>query len=371
MALTALRLEVDSKTFLNWSKALTSLSTVYSTSIEVVSPIPGLAAPPPSISFSGLELLKWVGQACTRPHVHDDPERLFALLRYATRIRARGTNPVLDQGLRELDSHKKKVLSDELGCGFSFLVAARLLKARHFLDLREAIGRYMVRTSAPKSRQPDYIATTHSGKTLIVLEAKGTQSRNYGQRQVQSGCGQVSTVRLAGMPKSTTVLRVVVGTELQREDQKHNSRILVGDPREKKSSFDYEFQKPPAFLTERANLARLCYVVGDFHLGMLIDPLIHAQEIELTPLVHREIGNGKYAGSMLEVHHSDSRCGLFLGLDEDVRAYIAKLAELAQFPVSPSIGMALGRKAGGRPSHHAGDDGLAIEVWSEGPLSSQ
>jgi hypothetical protein len=79
----------------------------------VVSPIPGLPAPAPSISFSGLELLKWVGQACTRPHVHDDPERLFALLRYATRIRARGSNPVLHQDLRELDSHKKKVLSDE------------------------------------------------------------------------------------------------------------------------------------------------------------------------------------------------------------------------------------------------------------------
>ncbi len=371
MALTALRLEVDSKTFVNWLKALTGLSTVFSAPIQLIDPIPGLALPPTSISFTGLELLRWVGQACTRPHVHDDPERLFALLRYATRIRSRGGNPVLHQDLRELDSHKKKVLSDELGCGFSFLVAKRVLQACNFLDLKEAIGRSMVTTTAPKSRQPDYIATNRDGKRLIVLEAKGTQSRNYARGQIQSGCGQVSTVKLAQVPKSTTVLRVVVATELQREGQKHNSRIFMGDPRERKSSYEYDFQRPPAFLSERANLARLCYLVGDIYLGTLIDPLIDSQETEPVPLVRRQIGDRKYAGSILEIRHGDSRCGLFLGLDEEVRAVIAKLAGLSQFPEVPSIPMELNRRVVGRPVHDVGDDGLAIEAWSEGSLSVQ
>jgi hypothetical protein len=369
MALTALRLEVDSRTFVNWSKALTDLSKVFSAPIQVVSAIPGLPSPPASISFSGLELLKWVGQACTRPHIHDDPERLFALLRYATRIRGRGTNPVLHHELRELDSHKKKVLSDELGCGFSFLVANRLLKARNFLDLKEAIGRYMVRTTAPKTRQPDYIATNHSGSKLIVLEAKGTQSRNYSRRQIQSGCGQVSTVRIANLSKSTNVLRVVVGTELQREDQRNTSRILVGDPEERKSSFDYDFQRSPAFLSERANLSRLCYLVGDVQLGTLVDPLVQASEVPPVALVPRQIGDREFHGSILEILHAGSRCGLFLGLDERVRALIAKTAGLPQFPELPSIQFEFDRKAGGRSAHDVGEDGLAIEVWSEGPLA--
>ena len=228
----------------------------------------------------------------------------------------------------------------------------------------------MVTTSAPKSRQPDYIATNQSGTTLIVLEAKGTQSRNYARRQIKSGCGQVSTIKLTQLPKSTNVLRVVVGTELQREDQGRSSRILVGDPAEK-NSFDYVFHRPPAFLSERANFARLCYLVGDIHLGTLVDPLIHTQGTGPVALVCREIGDREYAGSILEVRHRDSPCGLFLGLDEDVRARIAKLAGLPQFPESPSVGMEFERSAGGRAQHDVGDDGLAMEVWSEGPLSTE
>src|SRR5262249_12870232 len=151
----------------------------------------------------------------------------------------------------------------------------------------------------------------------------------------------------------------------QREGQKHNSRILLGDPREKKSSFDYDFQRPPAFLTERANLARLCYLVGDLHLGTLIDPLIHAQATEPVPLVRQLIGDREYAGSILEIRHADSRCGFFLGLDEKVRALVAKLAGLSHFPDSPPVGMEFERKPGSRPMHDVGEDGLAIEVWSE------
>jgi hypothetical protein len=370
MALTALRMEVDSATFVNWSTALTSLSNNFSVPIQVLTPIPGLSKPPSSIACSGLELLKWVGQACTRPHIHDDPERLFALLRYATRIRSRASNPVLHRDLRDLDSHKKKVLSDELGCGFSFLVANRLLNADNFLDLKEAIGRYMVRTSAAKSRQPDYIATDRLQTKLIVLEAKGTQSRNYARRQIQSGCGQVSTVKMVGIPKSTNIVRVVVGTELQREDQRYSSRILVGDPEERKSSFEYEFRKPPEYLSERGNLARLSYLVGDVQLGALVDPLIQAQEAAPVALVRRQIGDREFAGSIVEIVHRSSRCGLFLGLEERVRASIAKLAGLPQFPDLPSIGMEFDRKAVGRSVHDVGKDGLAIEVWSEGPLAS-
>ncbi len=370
MALTALRLEVDSGTFARWSKALTGLSRSFSIPVELVGPIPGLSTPPSSIQFSGLELLRWVGQACTRPHIHDDPERLFALLRYATRIRSKGGNPVLHEELRELDSHKKKVLSDELGCGFSFLVANRLLNARHFLDLKEAIGRYMVRTNAPKSRQPDYIARDGARTKLIVLEAKGTQSRYYSRRQIQSGCGQVSTAKVAKLPKSTKILRVVIATGLQREDQRYHSRILVGDPEERKSSFDYEFQMPAESLIERSNLARLSYLVGDIYLGSLVDPLTQAREGTPVPLVRREIGDREFDGSILEVVYGNRRCGLFLGLDVDVRASIAKLLKLPHFPDSPSVGMEFEGKARGESAHDVGRDGLAIEVWSEGqPLA--
>ncbi len=89
----------------------------------------------------------------------------------------------------------------------------------------------------------------------------------------------------------------------------------------------------------------MCYLVGDLYLGTLVDPLIHAQETEPVPLVRRQIGDRKFAGSILEIRHGDSRCGLFLGLDEEVRALVAKLAQLPRFPELPPTEMELAGRA--------------------------
>jgi hypothetical protein len=82
-------------------------------------------------------------------------------------------------------------------------------------------------------------------------------------------------------------------------------------------------------------------------------------------------GSRACCGSILEIVHSNSRCGLFLGLEERVRAFIGKLAGLPHFPESPAIGMEFDRKAAGRSAHHVGEDGLAIEMWSDVPLADK
>jgi hypothetical protein len=89
---------------------------------------------------------------------------------------------------------------------------------------------------------------------------------------------------------------------------------------------------------------------------------------EQAEVVRRQIGDREFDGSILEILDGNSRCGLFLGLDERVRVLIAKLAGLPHFPELPSIRMEFDRKARGRSAHDVGEDGLAIEVWSEGPL---
>jgi len=39
----------------------------------------------------------------------------------------------------DLDPHEKKVLSDEIGCGISFLICSRILATSVYLDLCDAI----------------------------------------------------------------------------------------------------------------------------------------------------------------------------------------------------------------------------------------
>src|SRR5690349_7075251 len=128
MPISTIKIDVDQATFDNWAQAMANAArnfTVPSTALQL---IPGVQLPP-VLQFSGVDLLNEVGRATTRPDVIDDPDRLFALFRYGTKISNQIPNFRLSNARRLRDIHKSSVLSDELGAGFALLFASRVLGA--------------------------------------------------------------------------------------------------------------------------------------------------------------------------------------------------------------------------------------------------
>src|ERR1051326_1621076 len=239
---------------------MSNLARTFSVPIDVLTPIPGVALPS-SLSFTGVELLNEVGRAATRPDVIDDPDRLFALFRYGTKVSAHRPNFRLSHQRRLRDIHKSSVLSDEVGGGCAVLFASRVLGASLFLDLPDAIRRGRVRPVAPKSTVPDYIAFWGPSNSRLVLEAKGTQSRNHCcAKQVPRGCKQVASISL---PPGGNVLRVVVGTELRRDDQSEDTKLFIGDPPEEPRSYAYFQAEQPERVALREHYGRVAALVGD------------------------------------------------------------------------------------------------------------
>lgn len=216
--------------FANLSSALQNAGREFSVSLVPVGDCTALGPLPPAVQFTGLELLFAIGRACSRPDVLDDPSRLFALFKYCNVI-SLADEFRLKRDVESVDSHKKKVLSDEFGCGMSFIVGSQCFGANFFLDFSTAVQRGWVATTAPKSRRPDYV-TKPSGVSgeLTLLEAKGTQtSLQYSQQdQIPSGCNQLESVNLVDSSYSIQK-RAVVGIALQGEDEPLATTCHVGD----------------------------------------------------------------------------------------------------------------------------------------------
>lgn len=108
MPISTIRIDVDQQTFDNWSLAMGNLAQSFTVPVNEVTPIPGVTLPS-SLSFSGVELLNEVGRAATRPDIVDDPDRLFALFRYGTKIATQTPNFGLSSILRTRLPHTERV----------------------------------------------------------------------------------------------------------------------------------------------------------------------------------------------------------------------------------------------------------------------
>ena len=367
MAVSSIVMTVDRPTYQNWARSVKNLSRSFTISVNLVGHIPGFHLHDKTLQFTGLELLSEVGRACTRPHIVDDPDRLFAFFRYATKI-ANMSDFRLDSALSDLDTHKKRILSDEIGCGFSFMVARRMLNYDQFLDLKDAVGKGLITTCASRYLQPDYIGQSTQHQGIAVLEAKGTQRRWYGPRkQIPRGCVQVAAVR--AMP-GRRMVRIVVGSELHREDEGHGSKIHLGDPDEEKSH-QYDFGADPEALISQNHYLRLAAFVGDTSLVEdLKEPGSHQED---SVLVSRTVDNIRCSGSLFEIQYGQSRCGFFVGLADEVRSYLMdRLDRPREGPISPPWRTSV--EARPEQTHRTtncmvGDDGLVAEVWFEGNLA--
>ena len=334
---------------------------VYEVPVQPVGFIPVLTSLPGRLRFRGLDLLLNVGIACTRPEIAGDPERLFALFRYATKISATGQNMALTHDVAEMDVHKKAVLSDEFGCGFSFLASYALVGASTLLDTSTAIRRGWVKTASRRSQLPDYVGWSTTNKALIVLEAKGTQSTGYCRRQIARGCEQVKGVML---PQGVSSVRIAVGVELRRVDQEGQTTVFVGDP-ESTDQHEYAFVRPYSEAIVRGHYARVASLIGD---GEMLRRLGEYHSEGDSALQVLEGPEHTYVGSTLRFTGRDGSATLFVGIDREIRGYLLESTRYAS--VLERLNMADGGDTSqGAPDHVRRTDGTLLALELEGPLS--
>ncbi|GMV17117.1 MAG: hypothetical protein AMXMBFR56_53410 [Polyangiaceae bacterium] len=285
--------------------------------VTVRGKIPGIASVPKNLVFAGERFLLELGKATWRPDRLDDPGRLFGLLKYAGAISAKSSHLKLKSEMTDLDTHKKKVLSDEFGCGMAFVFAQRVLKARRILDLETAVRRGWVTTRAGKRERPDFIGQLQGGG-LLVLEAKGTQCGHaYSWSQVQKGCGQVRRVKLPTGSRRVLQARVAVGVSIGFDGSSTHTALHVQDP-EEDNALDYSFDGDPDETLVRGHYLRVAALVGDLGVAAQLEGR-DRQVGDLQDVPHRLIGRREYVGSEVVVQHGRSELGFFVGLAADVR----------------------------------------------------
>lgn len=316
MAAHSIEIKVDGATFSRWATSLASLR--YRRRVEVVGVdnVSGLPPLPGVLDFSGLKLLHDVGLASTKPHVLNDPSRLFAVLKYASSMSDQV--PFALRGhVKEGDTHKKKVLSDELGAGFSFLFARRVLGATRFMDLWTARSSGLVRLSGKRSKEPDYVCHGSSPFDLKVLEAKGTQSsHSYSREQVRQGCKQVAACKIAA-PGYSIGQRAAVGVSLSFAGNGASTRLNVADPPEEDAEL-LEFEGDPAEAISSGHFAGVALFAGDEEVA---DRLLHrdSNKTYAGERAQEEDGGRAFGGSRLVLRCGASAVSVFLGMDSGVR----------------------------------------------------
>lgn len=163
----------------------------------------------------------------------------WAILKYVTvydprRRRAAGTNPfIINPGIQDLDPHQKTILSDDMGVACALGVVDQLFGIVGIADVYQwhQLGHINFLNQGRHRKMPDFVIVTSrplNRSNLILLECKGSQTRNYHVTQLQVACndqlGNVDTV--FGIPAST-VPRLAIASYFPLGGQ---GEIHVSDP---------------------------------------------------------------------------------------------------------------------------------------------
>jgi len=288
--------------------------------------LPGLAA---QVQFNGLSLLLDIGLACTTPH-HSGLHSMFSILKYPSLISEM-------PGLRfrnattQIDTHKKKVISDEFGCGAAFMVARSLFQKTQFLDFRTAVAIGLVKTNAPQSREPDYLAWgPQNSSSVMLLEAKGTQtSLTYATSQIIDACDQLvqATVIAPGYSQA----RVAVALSLMRQNSGNDTTIYVGDP-DPRPIYTYIPTGELVEIVQRSHFLRTALFTNDVELATHLRSRNGGTPNRLET---RQVQGSAYMGSSMVLRSENSILSVFVGLDITIRRALLH-NELVEFRSSTS-----------------------------------
>jgi hypothetical protein len=250
-------------------------------------------------------------------------------LKYATAL-ARGPELLLPgdgqrafslvPAIKTLDSHKKAVLSDEFGCGMALVVCAYALDAYLYMDVETALAQDLLWAHSARGRRPDYIALRPFAavhERWVILEAKGSQSGDTYCRdfQVPDACDQLSRVHL--VEENAHPSRVVTATSLFREDERHQSKVFVGDPVQNGDQ-SYFFRRDGIESVIRTHYLRIAALTGDARLANRLGRG-RAEKVTDEGLVSIEIEGATFMGSTVGFKTSTSSIESFVGLSVSVR----------------------------------------------------
>ncbi len=327
--MASLLFDLDATSFRRWVWIFANLFRIRTVPVSPAGPLPGLH-PPREIFCSGFEFLLSVGQACSAPHTSFALSNLFGLLKYAHLI-APDHSLVLDRAAENLDTRKKRVLSDDFGCGMALLVGRHCLGADYFLDFETALSQGLMSTQAPILKRPDFLALL-PGADYALIEAKGSQQgASYVRRtQIPAGCKQVQAVRLYNNqgPTPSIKCRLVVGLAIGQEATPTKpSQVLLGDPSENEP---YAYHLTTPFFEDiavRVHFARTAALIGDYALQRnLLNPT--ATSSEPSEGRARSIDGRRYLGSEVRLRSKEQEAGFFIGLDSELRNGLMSTSEI-------------------------------------------
>jgi hypothetical protein len=240
---------------------------------------------------------------------------LFSLLKYPGIISPQASF-LFRASTAQIDTHKKKVISDEFGCGMAFSVARQVFGKTEFLDFQTAVGLGLVTTAAPQSRQPDYLAWGESlPSEIMLLEAKGTQtSLSYGISQISSACEQLQAANV--IANGYTQARVAVATVLMREAAAVPTTIYIGDP-DSRSPFEYMLHGDARDAIQRSHYSRVSEFIGDQELAHRLDV---RSTVSGRERVRRVVMGSEVLGTTLRFGSSTRQLEIFVGIRNSVRS---------------------------------------------------
>jgi hypothetical protein len=359
MAVLSISLTLTAGEMSQWLAAATNLLRPLTVPLNAIPPLdPGLPPVPSELTITGLDLPLATGLACTRLESLDNVAPLYALLKYA-RVFSAGTPGVtLATDIQALDTHKKRVLSDEVGCGMALLTSASLEPGLLFIDTETAIALDLLRTKQTRSRRPDYFAVDPAVPTVAyAIEAKGSQQgSSYSMsRQIPRGCAQVAAVDLSTTPPLTAFVRLVIATALESEVWGSASTVFLGDlPEIDAVPYAFETRWPNAAVLHYLKVARL---MGDveFEASLIRHGVVgrhaarhltpeareEAPEARVTPWEGEQVQVGRdiYEGSRIRLVGPQAQIDFFFGLLRDVREPLLRgdLSQAAAHRRKPTV----------------------------------
>lgn len=188
---------------------------------------------------------------------------------------------------KDIDTHQKMVLSDELGMGLTTQLLAEELGVKNFVDtihylkvVNPTAFRYVRRARRGPAKSPDFIGIDTSSR-FYVIECKGTQSSRYALRKSMSK-GVAQKTNITTSPGSIIHAALVVGLFIPQSISRENALIHIMDP------------EPNIFERLFRNISRETLEQGMVQISLakhfaLIDHSIFSKKLASTPTI--ELGS--------------------------------------------------------------------------------
>lgn len=192
----------------------------------------------------------------------------------------------LSNETRNIDTHQKAVLSDEVGVGMAALILDQFFQAKNPVDVSVVLkSKSIPGLRAIYTTSPDYIFETDGGD-YIVVECKCTMTGMKGVlKQLKRGTEQVPSLKFksgakpltlvvgTGMTNAGSFVNIIDPPASEAEQDEDSSTIIIADEKEFRQDI------------KRAQIANFYHYVGAERRALEFDDraLQHSEDFNLDP----------------------------------------------------------------------------------------